>query len=544
MAKKFPEFTTLGPRHTWLVFLSLLAIASVGVVILLAKIGHDTQLSITARMDKIAAVAQLLSSVKDAETGERGYLVTRKPEYLEPYNSALKRLPGQYRNTRALFVSEPERLGKVDYMISLSERKIRGLGVALRIAREKGFDAAANATLDGTGRRTMDLLRISTTELIIAERNDQATELRHLGVWQTAFYAVAVFLILVTSGLLIAALLQSLQTVEAVRKDAEGKSLLLQEVLEYSPDLIFVKDREGRYSHANKATLSVMNRTSAIGLRDSDLYPEAVAKAISNNDAQAFHAPAAITYEESLIPAGSKLRRYYLTTKVAIRDKAGAIVGLLGISKDISERREAEEKQQLMINELNHRVKNTLAVLHSVALQSFKGVDAAKMASFEGRLQSMSAAHDILTRHSWSGARLRDIAQASLSPFCGSDLSRCSIAGPDVELTPSAALAIAMVFHELSTNAAKYGSLSVEDGRVLVEWNLSGNPPQLDIKWRELGGPAPVKPSRIGFGTKLIQRSFGYDPNASVSIDYAPGGLTCTVSLSKFAPEKDRDVGS
>lgn len=522
-------------RSNWRIALSVIAIASVICAGALSYIAYKTQSSITQRMDKIASVAQLLSSLKDAETGERGYLVTRQPQYLEPYHAALKRLPGQYANTRAMFAGDAAQLPHVDELISISRTKVDGLQIALRIARERGFDAAADSMRNGIGRERMERARQITAGLISAERRKQDIALRRLGTWQIAFYVTIAILLIAISSILVSALIQSLHVTAAVQKDAAAKSLLLQEILEYSPDLIFVKDRQGRYSHTNKATLSVMGRDNAIGRSDAEIYPGAIARRIAQDDQAALGSPTAVTYEEHLPADENGVRQFYLTTKVAIRDAAGQVTGLLGISKNITDRKEAEEKQRLMINELNHRVKNTLSVLHSVALQSFKGGDAAQLAAFEGRLQSMSFAHDILTRQSWSGARLNDIVESSLTPFCGGNPGRCIRKGPVVALSPAAALAISMVLHELSTNAVKYGALSVEGGRVELSWALSEDG-RLDITWREQGGPPVARPSRTGFGTKLIQRSFSFDPDAAVALDFPVTGLTCTVTLFNFAP--------
>ena len=527
-------------RSNWRVVLSIIAIASVICAGALSITAYKTQDSITQRMDKIAAVAQLLSNLKDAETGERGYLLTQQPQYLEPYDAAVKRLPDQYATVRGLFASDLDQVPKIRELINISQIKVDGLQTGVRIARERGFGAAALSMKNGIGKERMDRARAITAEVIQTERKKQNVELERLAAWQIGFYVAIAILLVVISGILVSALIQSLRQTAVVTKEAEGKSLLLQEILEYSPDLIFVKDRDGKYSHANKATLSVMKRKTATGLKDADIYPEDIAKKIVQDDNAAMQIPLASTYEETLPADQVGTRQFYLTTKVAIRNSFGEIIGLLGISKNITERKEAEDRQRLMINELNHRVKNTLSVLHSVALQSFKGANPAQMETFEGRLRSMSFAHDILTRQSWSGAKLGDIVDSALSPFCSDNSARCIRSGPAVDLSPSAALAISMVLHELGTNAAKYGALSDENGHVDIDWSvLNGDDSRLRIIWRELDGPPIGAPGRIGFGTKLIQRSFAFDPDSKVSIEYPVTGLVCQITLCKFAPKPE-----
>jgi two-component sensor histidine kinase len=197
--------------------------------------------------------------------------------------------------------------------------------------------------------------------------------------------------------------------------------------------------------------------------------------------------------------------------------------------------REAEElrahqRQQLMINELNHRVKNTLFTVQSLARQSLgRPADTPGLHAFNERIMALARAHDLLTQSVWEGADLKEILEETLEPY----LDRTVLAGPPVALTPNAALALSMVFHELGTNAVKYGALSVPEGSVTVVWHVDpGALHRLTLHWEERGGPTVSPPARKGFGSRLIAASLKSDLAGEARVDYRPSGLVCVLTLS------------
>ncbi|MFC5083826.1 PAS domain S-box protein [Microvirga arabica] len=237
---------------------------------------------------------------------------------------------------------------------------------------------------------------------------------------------------------------------------------------------------------------------------------------------------------EILWPDGS---RHWLLLRADLEvmtGEDGAVsIKATGVAFEITERKLWEERQRLLINELNHRVKNTLATVQSIALQSFRHTNAAtgsNVTAFQERLFALARAHDILTRDNWEGAELRDIVGEVIEPYCRESSGRCDIDGPRVRLTPSMALALSMAVHELATNAAKYGALSVSDGQVSISWSIApGEPRQLTLCWQERGGPPVAFPARNGFGTRLIERSLAQELAGEVSLAYVPTGVVCTV---------------
>lgn len=196
---------------------------------------------------------------------------------------------------------------------------------------------------------------------------------------------------------------------------------------------------------------------------------------------------------------------------------------------------DAARRQQLLIDELNHRVKNTLMIVQSLAQQTFGGdLPAEKRAAFAGRLGALSHAHDTLTRVSWERAALSDVV-AGAADACGVS-NRVKAGGPKVWLESRTAVTMAMALHELFTNALKYGSLSTEAGHVELRWSVtSEGAPKLHLMWREVDGPAVKTPERRGFGTRMLARALAGELKARVHLDFAPTGLLCTIDAENSA---------
>jgi two-component sensor histidine kinase len=197
------------------------------------------------------------------------------------------------------------------------------------------------------------------------------------------------------------------------------------------------------------------------------------------------------------------------------------------VFRDVTDRKSAEEHRELLINELNHRVKNTLTMVQAIATQTFKGADTAARADFEQRLMTLSSVHSLLTDESWDSAELHALIRASLRPHLGGPRERLSFEGPNFRLRPKSAVALSMALHELGTNALKYGSLSAESGTVALSWTITDA--RFRLRWQELGGPPVTPPARTGFGSRMIERGLSAELQGKVAIDYRPGGIICTI---------------
>ncbi len=216
-----------------------------------------------------------------------------------------------------------------------------------------------------------------------------------------------------------------------------------------------------------------------------------------------------------------------------IEDAAGHIIGASEIARDMTQQRRADDHRKILMKELNHRVKNTMAVIQSIASQTLghaSTLDDARE-TFGARLQNMAMAHDILTREHWQSANLCDIVTDTVRPHADRE-DRFSIEGPDIRLEPNSALALSMALHELCTNAAKYGALSYTKGHVAIEWHIEdgdNDQRRLALCWQESGGPPVTQPTRKGFGTRLIERALVAELGAAVRVSYEPSGLVCTI---------------
>lgn len=212
-----------------------------------------------------------------------------------------------------------------------------------------------------------------------------------------------------------------------------------------------------------------------------------------------------------------------------IHNDKGAIVGASAIARDIAERKAAEERAHLLMAELDHRVKNILSVVSSVVTQTLQsgGPPEAVAGEIHGRIMAIAGAHNLLTDRGGVDGSLRDLIETEVKPFDHGHAIR--ITGPKVALTSRASLSLALAIHELTTNASKYGGLSIAGGRVDVSWEVSGS--QLEIDWRESGGPPVTRPSRRGFGTKLIEVSLVRGLGAKVEREFLEDGVCCRILI-------------
>ncbi len=231
-------------------------------------------------------------------------------------------------------------------------------------------------------------------------------------------------------------------------------------------------------------------------------------------------------------PVGDE--RWLAVRGQVFRRADGTPLELVGVSQDITDRKRAEEHRALLANELSHRVKNMLATLQAIVSQTLRNAGTLDEANttLAARIQSMDAANDLLVNERWESAALRDLIGRALAPFRSKDEERIRFDGPDVRVPPRLAVGLALALHELATNAAKYGSLSTSDGHVEISWRIADGhkPDRLHFRWEEIGGPPVTAPTRLGFGSKLIERVLASEIDGTVELDYRPTGVVFTAA--------------
>ncbi len=299
----------------------------------------------------------------------------------------------------------------------------------------------------------------------------------------------------------------------------------LEAVLESVSEGFYALDGDWRYVVFNRAAEAYfgVSRKLVLGKVIWEIFPQGLGTPFETHCRAAMTDGVSTTFETS-----SQLRPDRVVELKIVPLRGGGVAVTL---TDISERKRADARQRLLVNELNHRVKNALATVQAIAAQSLHGPDipAEARTRFMARLMALARANDVLVAENWTGAHLMAIAVEVASPHGAGE--RFSIEGPPVHLAPQTATAMALGLHELATNAAKYGALSAPDGRVALSWSVDGDGQdrRFRLTWREEGGPPVKPPGKPGFGTRLIERGMAGELRAQAKLDYAVEGLVFTL---------------
>jgi PAS domain S-box-containing protein len=313
----------------------------------------------------------------------------------------------------------------------------------------------------------------------------------------------------------------------------------MRDILEALPAAVYQTDAQGRITFYNKAAVLMSGRTPQEGDQwcvtwrlyhpdGSPLAHEDCPMAIALKENRAVRGAEAIAER----PDGSRVP--FIPFPTPLHDADGNLVGAINMLVDITDRKQAETRQKTLIDELNHRVKNTLATVQSLAAQTARHSPSVEdfARNFEGRLVGLARAHDLLSKRHWQDAPLALLIEEILAPFAAP--GRTQVTGADFGVRPRAALALTMAVNELATNAAKYGALSTETGALRIEWEVVNNSDgaSLQLEWRERGGPQVSAPSRPGFGTRLIRRCIEGDLGGRVDMTFDPAGFVCAMVIA------------
>jgi PAS domain S-box-containing protein len=319
---------------------------------------------------------------------------------------------------------------------------------------------------------------------------------------------------------------------EAALRESEAR---FRNVADQAPVMIWMTNTAGLCTYLNRQWYEFTGQTEAEGLGYGWLDAVHPEDRPSSRDvfilSSAGRQPFRLDYR---IRRHDGEYRWAIDTGTPRLGADGQFLGFIGSVLDISDRKRLEEHQSLLINELNHRVKNTLATVQAIALQTLRSgeVEAHVSQAFTARLIALAKAHDVLTRENWEGADLKAIIDDLIHAHHGDD-GRFGTSGPHVRLSPRVSLSLTMALHELSTNAMKHGALSNDSGRIALTWQTlgSGSATRLRLRWEERGGPPVAPPTRKGFGSRLLERGLSGELAGEVQITYDSRGLTCEIDI-------------
>ena len=234
--------------------------------------------------------------------------------------------------------------------------------------------------------------------------------------------------------------------------------------------------------------------------------------------------------------------RWCIATAVATYDAQGRMVRLSGVTIDITDRKDAEERQMLLAREVDHRARNALAVVHAIVRLSRANSTEDYVEAIEGRIRALAQTHALLSQSRWQGADIAQLVEEEIAPFrAGPQGAKVKVNGVTLVLPAEKAQIVALAIHELATNAAKYGALSCASGRVEISWHIGDG--RFTLEWRETGGPRVEPPSRQGFGSKIINASIKQQIGGDVSFEWNPGGLHCRLSIPLWV-SNDNDLAT
>jgi PAS domain S-box-containing protein len=324
--------------------------------------------------------------------------------------------------------------------------------------------------------------------------------------------------------------------VEQRLQESERRS---RELLDALPMAVYTTDPTGKITYFNEAAAELAGRRPEIGKDEwcvswKLFWPDGTPLPHDQCPmATAIRTGEELRGAEAILERPDGTRRVFTPFPTLLRDSQGEVAGAINVLVDITALKKADDEQRVLIDELNHRVKNTLATVQSISLHTHRSSPEAFVERFEERIVALSKAHDLLTRRRWSGVGLGELLEQEFAAYADPVEGRIIMSGPELTLSARTGLALGMAMHELITNAAKYGSLSAPDGVVRLSWAVEerAGARQMHLNWIESGGPPVRQPERRGFGRRLIERTIQKDLRGDLTLEFEPSGLKARMSI-------------
>lgn len=322
-------------------------------------------------------------------------------------------------------------------------------------------------------------------------------------------------------------------------RDSERRS---RELLNALPMAVYTTDADGRITYYNEAAVALAGRRPRLGIDrwcvSWKLYcPDGTPMPHDHCPmAHALTTGEELRGIEAIAERPDGTRRVFTPFPTLLRDALGKVVGAINVLVDITELKRATDEQRVLIDELNHRVKNTLATVQSICLHTYRSTPHEFVQRFEDRLMALSKTHNLLTRRRWTGVGISELLEQEFAPYNNPANTRIALDGPELTLAPRTGLVLSMVMHELITNAAKYGALSTDAGSVRISWTLNATEEParqalFSLRWSEQGGPPVESPARCGFGHRLIERGITRDLGGRAELHFDREGLQCSIDF-------------
>jgi PAS domain S-box-containing protein len=511
----------------------------------------------------VETTLSLLKDMVDAEAAQRGYLLTADEAYLAPLRAAEISIPLRFGTLETLSADTPSHHGRLRALSSFWAQRLALLKDGIARMKSGDVEGARAIVASASGKEIMDRIRSEADAIQSAERTllterlaasdrsrDRLGIVLSLALLGAALGMVASVLALSRRAATLVRdvqsqrkLAQSLEeaTVElagevtSVRAELSDTALRFDAALRTAPIVITSQDRELRYLWMRNALVGRPPEWF-IGKTDAEVMPEPARSRLIAGKEEALRSGEARSFEVFVPGIADGEGAWYDFHVEPTRDENGSIDGVTAVAMEVTERKKRESHVRLLMRELAHRSKNTLAVTQAMARQTAANSDSLKefLERFGERLDALGRAHGLLVNEGWTGARIDDLVRSQLGHYSQLAGRQIFMSGPDLTLPTEMIQNIGLALHELATNAAKYGALSTPEGRVDIAWTAVPRPDgamDVTIGWTESGGPEVRPPTRRGFGQIVIERTVARAVGGTVELDYRPEGMVWTLSF-------------